>query len=71
MPYRPKVPCKQPGCAALVEPGKQARSEKAAQAAVSGSFAADSQQRRLPGCVYLLHNPKRQSLKGDAGDGCR
>ena len=23
MPYRPKVPCKQPGCAALVEPGKQ------------------------------------------------
>ena len=23
MPYRPKVPCKQTGCAALVEPGKQ------------------------------------------------
>ena len=23
MPYRPKVPCKQPGCAALVEPGMQ------------------------------------------------
>ena len=23
MPYRPKVPCKQPACAALVEPGKQ------------------------------------------------
>lgn len=23
MPYRPKVPCRQPGCAALVTPGKK------------------------------------------------